>query len=150
MAQDNTLTARGNNTVFPLAAIATAAAPSLTEGTMAAGSMDLSGNLRTIVTGTVKAAGTETTVTPAAVALSANTNATLLAANANRIRFIVSNPLATSLFVRKSASATTASAGGYDFAVPPGGTYISDPYEYLGQLTCLCATAGSVGISESV
>jgi hypothetical protein len=94
--------------------------------------------------------GTETTNTSAAVTLTANTSATLLAANASRIRFIISNPLATTLFVRKAASAATASAGGYDVAVPSGGSYISDAYEYAGQIRCICATAGDVGISEAV
>ncbi len=95
----------------------------------------------------------ETTNTPAAVALSASTAATLLAANASRIRATIYNPLATLLFVRKATlagSPATVSAGGYDFAISSGGTFISDPGEYAGAYNGICATAGSVNVSESV
>ena len=92
----------------------------------------------------------ETTVTSSAVALSANTSGTLLAANASRIRFTIYNPLATTLYVRKAASAATASAGGYDIAVPSLGTYFGDAYEYAGEIRGICATAGNVAVSESV
>ncbi len=95
----------------------------------------------------------ETTVTPAAVTLIANTAKALLAANANRIRFTIINPLATDLFVRKAllaTSAATVAAGGYDIRIPPGGIYISDPGEYAGAINGICATAGDVGVSESI
>jgi hypothetical protein len=95
----------------------------------------------------------ETTVTPAAVTLVANTAKNLLAANANRIRATIYNPLATTLYVRKAtlaSSAATASAGGYDFTIVPFGTFISDPYEWAGGYNGICATAGDVNVSESV
>lgn len=109
----------------------------------------ISAKLRAIAT-SLALNGAETTVTPAKVTLSSNTSATLLVANANRIRFIVNNPLATSLYVRKGAAVATAAADGNDVAVPAGGSYVSDAYEYAGQIRCICATAGDVGISESV
>lgn len=103
---------------------------------------------------TIKPATTpETTNTPAAVTLVASTAKDLLAANANRIRGTICNPLATTMFVRKAtlvASAATASPGGYDFIVPPGATWVSDPYEWAGGYNGICATAGDVGVSESV
>lgn len=97
--------------------------------------------------------GIETTATPAAVALTASTAATLLAANANRVRMVLYNPLATALFVRKATlagSPATVSAGGYDFVIPSLGTFISDPFEYPGAYNGICATAGSVNVSETV
>lgn len=100
--------------------------------------------------GRIKLSGTDTTVTPAAVTLVAATSNTLLAANTARVRFRIINPLATTLYVRLAASAATAVAGGYDIIVPSGTEYVSDPYEYLGQIRGICATAGDVGISESV
>lgn len=95
-------------------------------------------------------ASPEATNTPAAVALTASTSATLLAANASRIRFTIYNTLATALFCRKAASAATAAAGGYDFVVPPLGLWVSDVKEYAGEIRGICATAGSVNVSESV
>lgn len=98
-------------------------------------------------------AGAETTSTPAAVVLVASTAKDLLAANAARIRATIYNPLATTLFVRKAtlaASAATVSAGGYDFIVPPLQTWVSDPYERAGGYNAICATAGSVNVSETV
>lgn len=94
----------------------------------------------------------ETTVTPAAVTLVASTANTLLAANTSRIRFTIINPLATPLYVRKAvvATAATAAAGGYDFVVGPGQQYQSEAGEYAGALNGICATAGNVGVSESV
>lgn len=95
----------------------------------------------------------ETTVTPAAVVLVASTAKDLLAANANRIRAVINNPLATPLYVRKSTlagSAATVAAGGYDFVIPSLGTFISDVLEYEGGYNGICATAGSVNVSESV
>lgn len=99
------------------------------------------------------AAGVETTNTPAAVTLVANTAKDLLAASATRIRATIHNPLATALYVRKAtlaASAATASAGGYDFVIPSGGTFISDPYEWAGGYNGICATAGDVNVSQGV
>jgi hypothetical protein len=99
------------------------------------------------------AAGIETTVTPAAVTLVASTAKNLLVANADRIRAIIINPLATALYVRKAtlaASPATVSAGGYDFFIPPGGQWFSDPLEYAGGYNGICATAGDVGVSESI
>lgn len=96
---------------------------------------------------------TETTSTPASVTLVASTAINLLAANAARIRATIYNPLATSLFVRKATlagSPATVAAGGYDFVIPSGGIWISDPYEYLGGLNGICATAGAVNVSETV
>lgn len=98
-------------------------------------------------------AGVETTSTPAAVTLVANTAKDLLAANASRIRFAIHNPLATDLFVRKAtfaASPATVSPGGYDFVVPGGGSVFSDAYEWAGGLNGICATAGDVGVSQAV
>lgn len=95
----------------------------------------------------------ETAVTPAAVVLVASTAKDLLAANANRIRATIFNPLATTLYIRKATlagSAATAVAGGYDYAVPSLGTFVSDPLEYAGGYNGICATAGSVNVSESV
>ena len=95
----------------------------------------------------------ETTVTPAAVTLVASTAKNLLSANPDRIRAVFVNPLATTLFVRKAtlaASAATVSAGGYDFIVPSGATWVSDPYEWSGGYNGICATAGDVSVSESV
>lgn len=96
----------------------------------------------------------ETTSTPAAVTLVANTAKELLAAGAATIRVAIVNPLATPLYVRKAllaTSAATAAAGGYDFIVPAnGGQWISDPYEYAGAFNGICATAGDVGVSRSV
>jgi hypothetical protein len=97
--------------------------------------------------------GAETTVTPAAVTLVANTAKALLAANSNRIRVVIFNPLATTLFVRKAllaTSAATVAAGHYDFVVPAGGTWVSDPKEWTGDLNGICVTAGDVNVSESV
>lgn len=95
-------------------------------------------------------ASPETTNAPAAVVLAASTSNTLLAANTSRIRFTIYNPLATALFCRKAASAATAAAGGYDFVVPPLGLWVSDAKEYAGEISGICATAGSVNVSESV
>lgn len=96
----------------------------------------------------------ETTSTPAAVTLVASTAKALLAANTSRIRATIINPLATPLYVRKAllaTSAATAAAGGYDIIVPAnGGSWISDPYEYAGAFNGICATAGDVGVSETV
>lgn len=95
----------------------------------------------------------ETTATPAAVTLVASTAKDLKAASATRIRLTIYNPLATTLFVRKAtlaASAATVSAGGYDFIVPSGATWVSDPYEWAGGYNGICATAGNVNVSESV
>lgn len=110
----------------------------------------LNGLLKRLLQRITRMFGTDTTVTPAAVALSASTSAVLLSANANRVRFIIGNPLATDLGVRKAASAASLTAGGYDFIVPAGTAYVSDPFEYLGELRGFCATAGSVNVSESV
>lgn len=98
-------------------------------------------------------AGTETTNTPAAVTLVASTAKDLLAASATRIRATIINPLATTLFVRKAtfaASPATVSTGGYDFIVPPGATWVSDPYEWAGGYNGICSTAGNVNVSEAV
>ena len=95
----------------------------------------------------------ETTNTPVAVTLVASTAKDLKAASATRIRMTIYNPLATTLFVRKAtlaASAATVSAGGYDFIVPAGNTWVSDPYEWAGGFNAICATAGDVNVSESV
>lgn len=93
--------------------------------------------------------GTESTVTPTQVALSASTSAALKTATVGRIRFVIYNPLATVLYVRKAASAASATA--FDFTVPAnGGQYFSDAYEYAGELRGFCTTAGSVNFSESV
>lgn len=95
----------------------------------------------------------ETTVTPAAVTLVASTAKALLAANAARIRATFINPLATPLYVRKAllaTSAATAAAGGYDFVVGPGQQWQSEAGEYAGAYNGICATAGDVGVSESV
>lgn len=95
----------------------------------------------------------ETTVTPAAVTLVALTAKDLKAASATRIRLSIYNPLATTLYVRKAtfaASPATVSAGGYDFIIPPGATWVSDPYEWAGGYNGICATAGDVNVSESV
>ena len=95
----------------------------------------------------------ETTNTPVAVTLVASTAKNLLAANATRIRSTIYNPLSTTLFVRKAtlaASAATVSDGGYDFIVPPGATWVSDPYEWAGGFNGICATAGNINVSESV
>lgn len=100
-----------------------------------------------------RAAVQETTATPVAVTLVALTAKDLKAASATRIRLTIYNPLATTLFVRKAtlvASAATVSAGGYDFVVPPGSTWVSDPYEWAGGYNGICATAGDVNVSESV
>lgn len=111
----------------------------------------LNGRLQRIAQRLTTMLGADGTVTPAAVALSANTSAVLLAANANRVRFRIHNPLASDLYVRMASSAPTAAAGGYDFVVPAnGGQYLSDPLEYSGQLRGICATAGSINVSESV
>lgn len=114
---------------------------------VAATLVDASGNLAAIT------APSETTNTPGAVVLLASTAKDLLAANANRIRATIYNPLATPLFVRKAtlaASAATAVAGGYDFVIAAGGSWISDPKEWAGGINGICATAGSVNVSESV
>jgi len=95
----------------------------------------------------------ETTNTPVAVTLVASTAKDLKAASATRIRLVIYNPLATTLFVRKAtlaASPATVSAGGYDFIVPSGSTWVSDPYEWAGGYNGICATAGDVNVSESV
>lgn len=95
----------------------------------------------------------ETTSTPAAVILVASTAKDLLAANTDRIRATIYNPLATTLFVRKATfagSPATVSAGGYDFVVPAGAIWISDAYEWSGAYNGICATAGSVNVSESI
>lgn len=95
----------------------------------------------------------ETTNTPAAVTLVASTAKNLLAASATRLRATIINPLATTLYVRKAtlaASPATVAAGGYDFIVPPGATWVSDPYEWAGGYNGICATAGDVNVSESV
>lgn len=93
------------------------------------------------------------TNTPAAVTLVASTAKDLKAASATRIRLTIYNPLATTLFVRKAtlaASAATVSAGGYDFIIPSGATWVSDPYEWAGGYNGICATAGDVNVSEMV
>lgn len=98
-------------------------------------------------------AAQETTVTPAGVTLVASTAKDLLAANSSRIRAVIYNPLATTLFVRKAtlaSSAATVAAGGYDFIVPSGATWVSDPYEWAGGFNGICATAGDVNVSGSV
>lgn len=100
-----------------------------------------------------RAAVQETTATPVAVTLVASTAKDLKAANATRIRLTIYNPLATTMFVRKAtfaASRATVSAGGYDFIVPSGATWVSDPYEWAGGYNGICATAGDVNVSESV
>lgn len=102
--------------------------------------------------GAADAAG-ETTVTPAAVTLVASTAKTLIAANTARKRVVIINPLGTPLYVRKAtlaASPATAAAGGYDFAIAAGSQWTSDLNEYAGAYNVICATAGDVGVSESV
>lgn len=97
--------------------------------------------------------GVEITPTPAAVTLIANTAKNLLAANANRVRVTVHNPLATALYIRKATLATSPAsmaAGGYDFVIPSGSQWISDPKEWAGGINAICATAGDVNVSESV
>lgn len=100
----------------------------------------------------VGAGATETTITPAAVVLVASTAKTLLAANTARIRAIITNPLATALYVRKATLAgSAASTTNFDFIVPAnGGSWLSDPYEWAGEYNGFCTTAGSVYVSESV
>jgi hypothetical protein len=100
----------------------------------------------------------EATATPGTVALAASTANNLLAANANRIRATIVNPLTAPIFVRKAtlaAAPATAAAGGHDFVVPAGdgttpGQYELWPYEWAGGLNGICALAGNVGVSESV
>jgi hypothetical protein len=121
----------------------------VSEGQRSTGTIDSTGALRV----NISSSGPETTSTPVAVTLVANTAKDLLAANASRVRFSIANPLATTLYVRKATLAdnpATASAGGYDFYIPSGAQYISDPKEWAGGLNGICATAGDVNVSESV
>ncbi len=111
------------------------------------------GRLQRIAQRLTSSIGAETTVTPTHPTLSANTATLLLAANSNRIRAIIYNPLATTLFVRKAVVGTspaTVTAGGYDFVIPSGATFISDNLEWAGQYNGICATAGDINVSESV
>jgi hypothetical protein len=89
----------------------------------------------------------ESTNTGGAVVLVAATSGTLLAANANRVRAIISNPTSATLYVRKSALACSATV--FDIAIPAGGVFTSDPGEWTGGYTGYSVAGGTVGASES-
>lgn len=92
--------------------------------------------------------GRETTITPTQVVLTAATSAALKTATTGRIRFVIYNPTSSVLYVRKAASAASATA--FDFIVPASGSYFSDPYEWAGEIRAFSTPGGTINYSESV
>ena len=76
-----------------------------------------------------------------AVRSSVNDNAastSLLAANASRKRFIIVNDSSAKLYVGYGASAVTTTD--YSIPIAAGGSYVSDEYEYSGELRGIWAS----------
>ena len=91
----------------------------------------------------------ETTNTPSFVNLTASTSAVALAANPNRLTFMIHNPLPTSLYMRKGANASD-TPGTYDFVIEYGNVYQSRPKEFAGEISVYSLSAGTIATSESV
>jgi len=90
----------------------------------------------------------ETTNTPTQVVLAAATSNTLKIATSGRIRFVIYNPTAAVLYVRKAAVAASATV--FDIVIPAGGSYFSNPYEWAGEVRAFSTPGGTINFSESV
>jgi hypothetical protein len=90
----------------------------------------------------------ETTNTPTQVAMTAATSTVLKTATTGRIRYTIYNPSAAVMYVRKAASAASATA--FDFVIPAGGSYFSDANEWAGELRAFSTPGMTANYSESV
>jgi hypothetical protein len=90
----------------------------------------------------------ETTNTPTQVAMTAATSTVLKTATAGRIRYTIYNPSAAVMYVRKAASAASATA--FDFVIPAGQSYFSEANEYAGELRGFSTPGMTANYSESV
>lgn len=130
----------------------TTAAPTYTNNTVNALSLDIAGNLRVIanqgtspwvISGTVTTnkAGTSSVTSVASSA----TNTTLLAANANRIFASVYNNSSKQVFIKLG---TTASAASFSILLMPN-SYWEVPNDWTGQIDAIWSAAnGSALITE--
>ncbi len=89
-----------------------------------------------------------TTWTASAPSLTAATSGTLLAANADRIRFAITNLTAAAVFVRCAAG--VASATVFTIYIPAAAQYMSDPFEYAGEIRGFSTPGGAIYVSEGV
>lgn len=89
-----------------------------------------------------------TTWTATTATLTAATSGTVLAANADRIRFNIYNPTAAVLYLRGAAGAASATV--FTWVVPAGAQYISDPFEYAGEIRGFSTPGGDIYVSEGV
>lgn len=80
------------------------------------------------------------------VSLTASTDTTLIASNANRILATVYNPLAVDLYVLFGSGA---SATVYTLRVPPNGFY-EVPGAYTGQINGFATAAGTIPTTQVV
>lgn len=92
-----------------------------------------------------------TTSTASSVAYSA-TSVTFLAANTSRLGVVAENTADKDAYVRESATAATASNGGFTYLVRAGDRLVLDRLVYKGGMTVIWAAGGSGGfnISERV
>ncbi len=129
------------------AAIATAAAPSYSEGATEDLSMDLHGGLRALL---MSAAGAALVTAPTASAVTSvagsASSVTILASNSARLGFSVYNDSSAILYLKANSGA--ASSSSYTSQVPAGG-YFEDPYGYTGEITGIWASAtGNARVTE--
>lgn len=123
--------------LVPSVSIVDPAAPTVPLGTAAA----------PLVTSGTSTPATSTTGTESTVASSA-TSVALLALNTSRKGYSVFNASTQILYLRQSATAATASSGGYTVQIAAGG-YWESPFNYTGAVTGIWASAnGAASITE--
>lgn len=116
-------------------------------------SVDTSGRVNVNVNGTVPVSSTYRTASSsrtAGTAATTTTSVTMLASNANRLGFVISNSEAstTILYIRFAAAA--ASSTSFDIALPGGQTYQQmGPVVYTGEIRGILSAAGTNGAKAS-
>jgi hypothetical protein len=163
---DGSINVEASGATFSAGAVATAAAPSYTEGTTDPLSQTLAGNLRVVAVGAGTAGTANTgvqtvqgiagmtpilaTITPVAsttmtatqVTVPATANGILiLASNANRKGATISNPSSVTVYIQQGSTGVTTSNG---FGIPAGSSYNIDVPLYTGAIYGIIATGTQV------
>lgn len=110
-------------------------------------SSGLNGRLQRIAQRLTTAMAAETTNTPEQIVVAATTSTVLTTADSGRIRFTIYNPTAAVAYCRKAASAASATA--FDFVIPAGESYFSEPFEWAGEIRVYSTPGGTFNFSQS-